>query len=221
MDLSMGNYHGYAVYGSLGASAYAGAYSQEVVAGSYSSPWTGSEGSSSFNDNFLITSPDHASGEAATLSVLVGLTGTTSGDYSGAWISVNGHQQTASWTMKRFTIDFRYNEWTDLTVELGVWAKAGATDGATGSSYAGYFDTAKVGEFQVFDLNGEPVTNFVLATASGHAYDAVIPEPTSLALFGIGGAALALRRFRRGPPGAGVLPHVPSCPSAAGSATQA
>lgn len=190
-DLSIGTFRGYAKFGSLGASAYASAVSQEVHPGDYSYPWTNTDGVAMFLDNVLITDPFHGSGDPGKLSVLVGLTGTALGDDSGAWITVNGQSQVAMWTVHAFMIDFHYNEWTDLMVELRVWARAGAHDGSTRSSYAGYYDTATVGGFEVFELDGiTPVTGVSYVTASGHDYQlpisAAVPGPASAVLLGAG-----------------------------------
>ena len=99
-------------------------------------------------------------------------------------------------TIDSFDLPFTWG--TPFDLKFGLMAVASPTSGATAD--VDFASTATLTGIQLF-ANGQPITDFTLASGSGTPYDAngvhAVPEPSSLSLMLAGATALAIRSGRR------------------------
>ena len=92
------------------------------------------------------------------------------------------------------------SESPSVTIEtlLYVRAQTGGLQRGAGTASANFSNTLQVANIQFFDENNQVIPGLQVAGANGDVYPYnVVPEPSMLALFGVGCIGLLLARFRR------------------------
>jgi hypothetical protein len=87
-----------------------------------------------------------------------------------------------------------------MTIEtlLYVRAQTGALQHGAGTADADFSNTMRVSNIQFFDDNGQVIPDVQVVGSDGAVYPYnVVPEPSTLALFGAGSIGLLFARFRR------------------------
>lgn len=87
-----------------------------------------------------------------------------------------------------------------MTIEtlLYVRAQTGALERGGGTADADFSNTMRMSNFQFFDENGQVIPGLQIIGSDGGVYPYnVVPEPSTVALFGAGALGLLLARFRR------------------------
>lgn len=99
------------------------------------------------------------------------------------------------------TADFIWGTTITLTANMATWGDIGVSHSASGSYKSDAFHSAYWGGVSSVLSNGQQVMDFTITSDSGTDYmqsfipaESEVPEPTSLALLGIGALALMRRR---------------------------
>jgi hypothetical protein len=89
-----------------------------------------------------------------------------------------------------------------VTIEtlLYVRAQTGGLEQAAGTASADFANTLRVSNIQFFDENDQVIPGLQVIGSNGDVYPYnAVPEPSVLAIFGVGSVGLLLARFRRTP----------------------
>ena len=87
-----------------------------------------------------------------------------------------------------------------MTIEtlLYVRAQTGWHEHAAGIASADFSNTLRVSNIQFFDENDQVIPGLQVVGSDGAVYPYnVVPEPSTVALFGVGSMGVLLARFRR------------------------